>query len=100
MIGQQRFDFARLGKPAVGFLRIHQLAVDDDLEDAVFAFDQFGSYAEPRFNVVRQTGGAGAVVSNDAVFDGYHERPPGPDHSSEPWRHRVGSRPMRKEALR
>lgn len=73
MGGQQLFDFARFGKPSGGLLRIHQVAVDDDFEDAVLAFDQVGSDAELRFNIVRQTGGSGFVVSNNAVFDRQHD---------------------------
>ncbi len=72
MSGQELFDFARLRKPSGGFLRIHQGAVDDDFENAVLALDQLGFDSEPSFNVVRQTGGSGSVVSDNAVFDRQH----------------------------
>jgi len=100
MWGQQAFDFARLGKPTGGFLRIYELAVDDDLEDTVFAFDQLGGDPEFCCDIVRQTGGARLVVSNDAVFDRDHESPPAADHISGSDRRGVGSKRMREEAKR
>jgi len=40
--------------------------VDLNLENTAFGFDQLGLYAESIFESVRQTGGSGTVVSNDA----------------------------------
>jgi hypothetical protein len=48
-----------------------QLVVDGDLEDTAAAPDQLGLDAKPAFNLRRQTGGAGVVVSHRAVFDAH-----------------------------
>jgi hypothetical protein len=45
----------------------------DHFEDAVLSLDQLGLDAELLFDLVRQTGGTGSVVSNNTVFDGQHE---------------------------
>lgn len=41
-----------------------------DLEHPSFALDEARSDVEAFFDLIRQTGGAGLVVSLDAVFDG------------------------------
>jgi hypothetical protein len=63
-------DFAGLWKAAQPFLREDQVGVDGDLEDATAATDQLRGEAEPGFDLSRQTGGAGVVVSARAVLDG------------------------------
>ena len=64
-----RGDFAGLREAAVGLLRVDQLAVEDDFEDSVFAFDQGRVDVELFCKLFRQTDGLGLVVSNNAVFD-------------------------------
>ena len=68
---QRLLNLARFREPPVGFFGVDEVTVHGDFEDAVFAFDELRLDAELAFDVGRQTGGAGAVVSNDAVFDLY-----------------------------
>ena len=73
------FDLLGLGEAPIRLLGVDQLAVPFDLEDPVAPFDELGFDAELISNRVRQTGGSGQVVSNDAVFNGKivsHQRPP------------------------
>jgi len=63
----RRLDFAGLWKAAGAVLGVHQLAVGNDVEDAARTFDEFGLNLEPLFQIGRQTGGPGVVVSGDAV---------------------------------
>jgi hypothetical protein len=67
--GERRLDLAGRGKAAGRLLREQHLAVDGDLEDAAPALDQLGARPEPLLDRGRQTGGAGEVVSGDAVLD-------------------------------
>lgn len=49
--------------------RVDLLAVHEDIEDAIPAFDELTLDLKLTLNLSRQTGGPGKVVSNDAVFD-------------------------------
>ena len=68
-LGDLRLHFVGVGEAAEGFLREDQLTVEGDFEHTVAAFDQCGSNSETLCDRVRQTGGTGLVVSNDAVLD-------------------------------
>jgi hypothetical protein len=68
--GDRRLDLAGRGKAAHLLFGEDQLAVELDVEDAPGTLDQLGSDAEAPFQLVRQTGGTGSVVSNSAVLDG------------------------------
>lgn len=63
----RRLDLAGLGKAAGAVLGVHHFAVGNDVEDAAGTLDEFGIHVEPLFQVGRQTGGPGVVVSGDAV---------------------------------
>lgn len=63
------FDLAGLGEASGGLLREQELAVEGDLEHAARSLDQLGVEVEALGDFRRQTGGAGVVVSNDAVLD-------------------------------
>jgi hypothetical protein len=58
-----------MGKAACLLLGEEQLIVDGDLEDATRSFDELGFDAELLLDLLRQTGGAGEVVSDAAVLD-------------------------------
>jgi hypothetical protein len=64
-------DLALGGEPALIPLRENLLPVDGDDEDAAAAADNFAVDAELAFDLSRQTGGSGEVVSNSAVVDSY-----------------------------
>jgi hypothetical protein len=51
-------------------LGVDELVADGDFEDSASPFDELGRDAELLFNLLRQTGGAGVVVSDPAVLDG------------------------------
>jgi hypothetical protein len=68
-------DLAGLRETAQLSLREDQVVADGDLEDAATTADQLGGDAELAFDLSRQTGGAGVVVSAGAVLDG--DRPDG-----------------------
>jgi len=56
-----------------------QLVVDGDLEDPAGPLDELGLDAQLLLDLLRQTGGAGIVVSDPAVLDCYsggHHPPP------------------------
>jgi len=64
-----RLDLA-LGRKASGLLlREDELAIQFDVEDAASALDQLGADAEPLLQLVRQTGGAGQIISGYAILD-------------------------------
>jgi len=63
-------DLAALREAVYGALREDQLAVEPHVEDSAAALDELRRDAELFFDLRRQTGGAGSIVSNDAVFDG------------------------------
>jgi hypothetical protein len=65
-----RLDLALGGKASGLLLREDELAIQLDVEDAAGALDQRGADAEPPLQLVRQTGGAGQVISGHAVLDG------------------------------
>jgi hypothetical protein len=67
--GESVLDLAGSRKPAGLFLGKDQLAVGDDLEDPSRPLHQLGLEAEPLLQLVRQTGGAGQVISGRAVSD-------------------------------
>jgi hypothetical protein len=52
-------DLLGLGEPARLVLRVDQVTIDDDVEDAVVAADQFGVDLEIVLQPGRQTGGSG-----------------------------------------
>jgi hypothetical protein len=56
-------------EPARDVLGVDQLAVEPDIEDTAATLDELGLDAEALLDLRRQTGGAGAEVSGDAVFD-------------------------------
>jgi len=69
------FDLSRGGEAAQGLFREDQVVRHGHLEDAAAAPDQLGLDPELLFELRRQTGGAGVVVSARAVLDsnvGWH----------------------------
>jgi hypothetical protein len=66
----RRLDLALGGKASCLLLREDELAVQLDVEDAAAALDQRGAGPEPLLQLVRQTGGAGQIVSSHAILDG------------------------------
>jgi len=69
-LGEHRLDLALGGKASCLLLREDELAVQLDVEDAAGALDQRGASPEPLLQLVRQTGGAGQIVSSHAILDG------------------------------
>jgi hypothetical protein len=63
-------DFGGLGEAAVAVLGEDELAVGDDVEDAVIALEELRLDAERLPDVGRQTGGPRQIVSAYAVLDG------------------------------
>src|SRR5207253_1791034 len=58
------------GMPLGGFLRVDQLAIGRDLEDAALRLDQLDpGVRKLAFDLGLQPGGAREVVSHPAVFD-------------------------------
>jgi hypothetical protein len=70
---QQGFDLAGFGVASERFFRVQHLAVDGELKHATLAWDQ-APRADKTFdlaiiqNIVRQTDGAGGIVSKGTVF--------------------------------
>jgi hypothetical protein len=64
-----RLDLAGMGKAACLLLGEDQLVVDGDFEDSTGSLDELGLDAELLLDLLRQTGGAGVVVSDPAVLD-------------------------------
>jgi hypothetical protein len=62
-------DLPGQGKAACLFLGEQELVVDGHLEDSTGPFDELGLDAELLFDLLRQTGGAGEVVSDPAILD-------------------------------
>jgi len=72
-------DLARKGKTACLFLGEEELVVDGHLEHSARPFDELGLDAELPLDLLRQTGGAGEVVSDPAILDDDacgHDPPP------------------------
>lgn len=67
--GDRGFDLAGFGKSAETLFREHEGVVGCHFEDAPGALDQFGAGTESLFEIGRQTGSSGFVVSNNAVFN-------------------------------
>jgi len=67
--GNRRFDLSGLRKPPEFIFGKDQRFVGSDFEGASRAFVQLRIDAEAPFEVSRQTGGPGLVISNDAIFD-------------------------------
>jgi hypothetical protein len=63
-------DLARHGEAPGSLLGEDEIAVDADVEDTARALDQLGPDAELALQLVRQTGGAREIISNQAVLDG------------------------------
>lgn len=63
------FDLTGVGEATGRLLGVDEVTVDGDLEDAVAALHELRGLSEALLDLVRQTGGAGFVVSNDTVFD-------------------------------
>jgi hypothetical protein len=63
-------DLAGKGKTTCLSLGVDELVADGDLEDSAGPFDELGFDAELLLDLLRQTGGAGEVVSDSAVLDG------------------------------
>lgn len=76
------FDLAGLREAPYLFLGEDQPVVHGDLEDAAAALDELGLNAELRFDLLRQPGGAGVVVSSRAVLD-FHLRRHGSSFRAE-----------------
>jgi hypothetical protein len=57
------------GKPSGLMLRVNQLVVDLHVEDAAPPLDQLGINPELLFELFRQTGGFGEVVSLYAILN-------------------------------
>jgi len=68
--GESCLDLAGLREAAQRALGEDRLAVELDLEDPAFPFDQLGFEVQLLADRVRQTGGTGVVVSRNTVFDG------------------------------
>ena len=68
--GDCALDLARSGKAPELLLGEDELAVQLDVEDAAAALDQRGAGPELLLQLVRQTGGAGQIVSSHAILDG------------------------------
>jgi len=87
---EHRRDLARGGKASCLLLREDELAVQLDLEDAAAALDQRGASSELLLQLVRQTGGAGQIVSSHAILDGdvfgHRRLLPLPESMSDPQR--------------
>jgi hypothetical protein len=64
-----RLDLAWIGETPCLFLGEEQLVVDGDLEDPTRSLDELRFDAELLLDLLRQTGGAGVVVSDPAVLD-------------------------------
>jgi len=67
--GHHIFHFSAFGEATDGLFGENEVVVEVDLEDSAFTFYQFRFKSEALFECVRQTGGTGLVVSNDAIFD-------------------------------
>ena len=63
------FDLAGVWETACLLLGEDQLVVDGDLEDSTGSLDELRLDAELLLDLLRQTGGAGVVVSDPAVLD-------------------------------
>ncbi|MFT5233088.1 MAG: hypothetical protein ACI9UK_002035 [Candidatus Krumholzibacteriia bacterium] len=63
-------DFIVFGKPVFGFLGKDQLVVDFDFKHTAARSNELWVYSKQRIDFGRQTGSAGFVVSNTAIFDG------------------------------
>jgi len=61
--------FTRFREAFQGTLGKHQLTVNGDLEDAAAGSNHLGLSAKIILDLSRQTGGAGFVVSNLAIFN-------------------------------
>jgi len=69
---EQLHDLARLRMAPLGLLREHQVSVGRHFEDAAGRWDEPDvSVGKLVFQLGRQTGGSGLVVSDDAVLDHY-----------------------------
>jgi hypothetical protein len=68
--GDRVRDLARTREAACLLLGEDEVAVHLDVEDAAPALEQVRPDAEPLFQLVRQTGGTGLVISSYAVLDG------------------------------
>jgi len=76
-------DLAGKGKAACLFLGEEELVVDGHLEHSAGPFDELGLDAELPLDLLRQTGGAGEVVSDPAILDDNacgHDPPPFAGH--------------------
>jgi hypothetical protein len=76
---EDAFDLARVRETTCLLLGEEQLVVDSDLEDSSGALDELRLDPELLLDLLRQTGGAGVVVSDAAVLDndrGSHKPPP------------------------
>jgi hypothetical protein len=69
-LGDHRLDLALGGEASCLLLREDELAVQLDLEDAAATLDQRGAGPESLLQLIRQTGGAGQIVSSHAILDG------------------------------
>jgi hypothetical protein len=78
--GDRSLDLAGTGKAPDLLLREDELAVELDVEDASGALDQLRAEAQLLLQLVRQTGGAGQIVSGYAILDrevfGHRSFPP------------------------
>ena len=69
MLGQEILYLTISGESAGLSLGENRLAIEMNLEDTTTAFDELRLDTETFLDAVRQTGGAGVVVSNPAIFN-------------------------------
>jgi hypothetical protein len=84
---ERGFDLAGEGKAARLLLGEEQLVVEGDFEDSSGTLDELRLDPELLLDLLRQTGGAGVVVSDSAVLDddsGSHDPPPFEGHYTPP----------------
>jgi hypothetical protein len=84
---ERGLDLAGKGKAARLFLGEEELVVDGHLEHSAGPFDELWLDAELLLDLLRQTGGAGEVISDPAVLDDDacgHDPPPFVRHYSLP----------------
>ena len=70
-LSQSFYNVLRVGVPAFPKLGEHKLAIGADIEYPAATLDQLRRYPHPFFYFLRQTGGAGIIVSD--LAEGYRD---------------------------